>query len=162
MGFQAGKGIREHADGVFETALRLVQHGLVVHDLGASGFILAGFQETLFREIEFTKLPVNLSQTQIHVGIVGHQVRELLVNLKRIGIFFLGEERLAQAAQMTQLGGVHVHGLAVGSLGLREVASLRVSIAEKIQQCRRRRAAVHSFEQRNSVGGLAFIEQKLG
>ena len=38
---------------------------------------------------------------------------------------------------------------------------LRIGVAEKIEQSRRRRAVGDTFEQQNSVRGFAFIEEKL-
>ena len=131
---QAGDGIGEHANGIFITALRLVKHGLVVHDLEAAGRVLAGFQEILFRVIELVQFPINLRETQIDVGIVGHQVGKLLVNAERVGEFFFGEQRLAQSAHVAQLGGIQLRGFAVGAFRLRQIVCLRVGIAEKIEQ----------------------------
>ena len=90
IAFYADDGVGEHANGVFVAALRFVQHRFVVHDFYVAGRVLAGFEQVLFGLIELIELAIDLRDGEIVVGIVGHQVDQLLIDGQGVLIFFFG------------------------------------------------------------------------
>ncbi len=162
LGFDAGDGVGKHANGIFVAALRLVQHGFVVHDFETAGSVLAGFDEIVFGFVELMKLAVNLRHAEINVGVIRHQVGQFLVDGEGVGIFFFGHEGLAETALVAEFGGIKFGGFAIGDFRFRQVVRLRVSVAEKIEHRGRRRARGYFFEQRDGFGGFAFVEEQLG
>jgi hypothetical protein len=142
--------------------LRLVQHGFVVHDFQAAWRVLAGSHKVLFGFIELVQFAVNLGDSQIDVGIVGHQIGKLFVDLQSFGIFFFGKEGLPQAALVAGLGRIEFRCLAVGVFRLGQVMGLGVRIAQKIQQDSRGRVCGDAFEQGHRFGGLTFVHKQLG
>ena len=153
--------VGEHANRVFVAALRFVQHRFVVHDLYVAGRVLAGFEQVLFGLVELVELAIDLRNCEIVVGVVGHQVDQFLIDRQSVLIFFFGHQRLAESAQMIQLGRIDFGGAAIGGFGFGEIFGLRVGVAEQIEEDGRRIATRHAFEQRNGFGRFAFVEQKL-
>ncbi len=94
----AGDRVGKDANGVVVTPLRLIEHGLVVHDFEAARSVLASFQKALFSAIELMHLAVDLRDAQINIGIIGHQVGKLLIDGEGIGILFLSHQGLAEPA----------------------------------------------------------------
>ena len=127
----AGDRVGEHANGVFIAALGLVQHGFVVHDFQTAGSVLAGLDQIVFGFIELMELAINLRHAQIDVGVIGHQLGQLLIDLQGVSIFFFGHERLAKAALVAQFGRIEFGGFAIGDFGFRQIVRLGVSVARR-------------------------------
>ena len=161
LSLDARHGVRQDADGIFKAPLRLVQHGLVVHYFQATRCVLPRLYEILFCLIEPVQFAVNLGDSQIHVRIVRHHVRKLLVHLQRFGIFLFGQQGLPQPALVAHLRRIEFSGLAVGLFRFLQLMSLGVGIAQKIQQHGCRRMCGNSLEQRDRLGGLALVHQQL-
>ena len=90
--------IRQDADGVLVTPLRLVEHRFVVHHFQAARSVLPGLHEIFFGFIELMQLAVNLRDSQIDVRVVRHHIGKLLVNFQSFGEFFFGQQGLPQPA----------------------------------------------------------------
>ena len=157
----ADDGVGEHADRVFVAALRFVQHRFVVHDFYVAGRVLAGLEQVLFGLIELVEFAVDLRDGEIVVGVVGHQVDQLLIDRQGVLIFFFGHQRLAESAQVIELRRIDFRCAAIGGFGFGEIFRLRVGVAEEIEKDGRGIVVRHVFEQRNGFGGFAFVEQKL-
>ena len=76
-------------------------------------------------------------------------------------IFFFGHQRLAEPAQVIELGGIDFGSAAIGGFGFGEIFGLRVGVAEQIEQDGRGIVARHVFEQRDGFAGFAFVEEEL-
>jgi hypothetical protein len=103
-----------------------------------------------------------LRDAQIVVGIIGRQVRELLIDSERVREFLLGHQSLAEPAKVAQLRGIQVDGFAVSLFGLGEIFGLCVGVAQQVEKGGGRSTAVHAFEERDSFGRFAFVEKELG
>ena len=128
--------VRQHADGIVIAALGLVQHRLVVHYFQVARCVLPRFHEILFGLIELVQLAVNLGDSQIHVRVVRGNIRKLLVDFQRLGIFFFGQQGLPQPPLVAQLRRIEFFGLAVSLFRLGQLMRLGASISQKIQEHR--------------------------
>ncbi len=124
----------------------MIQHGLVVHNLEVAGGVLARFEQAFFSAIKLVHFAVDLRDAEVDVGIVGHYVGELLINGQRLGELLFRHQRLTETALVAELGGIQLRGFAIGSFGLGQIFRLRIGVAEKIEQQRRRGAVGHAFE----------------
>ena len=84
---------------------------------------------------------INLRHAQIDVGVVGHQIGQLLIDLERLGIFFFGHQGLTETALVAQFRRIQLRGLAISRFGFGQIMRLRVSVAEQIEHARAKESA---------------------
>ena len=104
---------------------------------------------------------INLGEAEIDIRVIRHQIGKLLVNLQRFRIVFFGKQGLPKTALVAGLAWVEFRGFPICSFCFRQVLRLRVGVAKKIEQCRRRRLRGHAFEKGDSVSRFAFIKEQL-
>jgi len=130
--------VRQHANGIFVAPLRLVQHRFVVHHFQAARRILPRLHQIVFRFAQLMQFAVNLCHAQIHIRVVRHQLRQFLINLQRLGIFFFRHQRLAQPALVAQFGRIKLGSLAIRDFRLGEIMRLGVGIPQQVEHRGRR------------------------
>src|SRR5579862_57692 len=159
--FDFGDRLGEHANGIVETSLRLVEQGFVVHDVEAAGRILARLDEGVLGFVHLVQFAVNLAEAEIDIGVVGDQFGKTLIDGQGFWILLFGHEGLAEAALVADFARFEVGGFAIGFFGFGKVLGLGVRIAEQVEQCGRRGFGGDAFQQSNRFAGFAFVEKKL-